>query len=249
MMLNIMSKILNDNTMDNILNMAKEIAQTAAAEKKAIASTFVGFIIGGLTIYLYVRRTTNRPNTILNRSNVPAPLIQPAAIDPVTGRPKITPQDKIVHKAPERYGSAAPGPHSMEIHEEVALQAARDAEEEADANPLRTSSQARDASVEKSIVRVRELSEGLPDREVAQGRVVKAVRGTGIVGEEEEHDAGEGVVAGYGHGGEGSNEDVETSSDKNAEEVQERGSRYGTPSLDEGSWDEEMLGPRNPREG
>lgn len=246
-----MSKILNDNTMDNILNMAKEIAQTAAAEKKAIASTFVGFVIGGLTFYLYIRCTTSKSKTLLTRSNVPAPLIQPAAIDPITGRPKITPQDKIVHKAPDRYGSAAPGPHAMEIHEEVALQAARDAEEEvnANANPLRASNQARDASVEKSIVRVRELSQGLPDREVAQGRVVTAVRGTGIVGEEEEHDAGECVVAGYGHGGEGSNEDVETSSDENAEEVQERGSRYGTPSLDEGSWDEEMLGPRNPNEG
>ncbi|KAH7411736.1 hypothetical protein DE146DRAFT_251767 [Phaeosphaeria sp. MPI-PUGE-AT-0046c] len=247
---NIMDKILEDKSMDIILNIAKSIAETAAAERKAILSTFVGFVIGGITFYLFVRRTTSKPKNGLGRAARPAPLILLTAIDPSTGLTKITPPEKIVHNAPDRYGSAAPGPRGMEIHEEVAWQAARDLEEaEASATRLRAANQARDQSVFSSIKRVHELSQGLPDREVDQGGLVTAVRGTCGMAGGEENGVGGGMVAEYEHSIEGSNDNSETLSGGDLEGGDETEDGNASKSMDEDSWDESIWGLRDPRDG
>jgi hypothetical protein len=56
--------------------------------------------------------------------HIPAPIntLLTAVGPPGVDTPKITPEDKIVEKAPESYGALAPGGKGLEIHEEVEKQ-------------------------------------------------------------------------------------------------------------------------------
>lgn len=241
-------KIVDDATMEKLLTMAKAMADTAISKKDLIATSIVSFVIGGFTYYLYIRRTQSKskasemaelPSSSINRNSRPAPLVQ-LGIDPVTGLPEITPPDKIVHQAPDRYGSAAPGPHGMEIHEEVARQQARDADE---ANATQTR-QARNQSVLGSIKRVQDMGGNTGNSETAQGGVATAVRGTGGLG------GGAGASVGGGYGG-GHGYDLDdgdevsqrpSTQDAGQRESDEEGST--DDAADEESWNESIFGPR-----